>query len=66
MGYDLAVFVTYAGHLVDGNLLTNKLSIGRATNRTGAPPPPPAHAGGLSAHGSFEGDASITRGMWVI
>ncbi|KJA15815.1 hypothetical protein HYPSUDRAFT_193960 [Hypholoma sublateritium FD-334 SS-4] len=62
MGYDLAAFVTYAGHIVDGNLLTNKLSIGQATNRTGPPPPPPAHAGGLSAHGAFEGDASITRG----
>ncbi|KAF8200337.1 Chloroperoxidase [Pholiota molesta] len=47
MGNDIAVFVTYAAHLVDGNLLTDRLSI--------------AIVGGLDTHGVFEGDASTTR-----
>ncbi|KIM43689.1 hypothetical protein M413DRAFT_443597 [Hebeloma cylindrosporum] len=61
MGNDLAVFVTYAAHLVDGNLITNLLSIGGKTDRTGPNPPPPAIVGGLNTHAVFEGDASTTR-----
>ncbi|KAJ2914364.1 heme-thiolate peroxidase, partial [Candolleomyces efflorescens] len=58
----IAVFVTYAAMLTDGNLLTNKLSIGRKSSRTGPDPPPPATAGGLSTPGlGPEGDASLTR-----
>lgn len=63
MGNDLAVFVTYATHLVDGNLLTDLLSIGGKTPKTGPNPPAPAIVGGLNTHGVFEGDASMTRGM---
>jgi hypothetical protein len=51
-----AIVVTYLGHLLDGNLVTDLLSIGGLTPRTGPPPPPPAHAGGLNVHGTFEGE----------
>ncbi|KAJ2924549.1 hypothetical protein H1R20_g12538, partial [Candolleomyces eurysporus] len=56
-----AIVATYLGHLLNGNLVTDLLSIGGATPKTGPPPPPPAHAGGLNVHGTFEGDAGMTR-----
>ena len=62
MGNDIAVFVTYAAHLVDGNLLTDLLSIGGKSAKTGPNPPSPAIVGGLDTHAVFEGDASTTRG----
>ncbi|KAF8801680.1 Cloroperoxidase [Phlegmacium glaucopus] len=62
MGNDLAVFVTYAAFLVDGNLVTNLLSIGGKSPKTGPDPPKPAIVGGLDTHAVFEGDASMTRG----
>ncbi|KAF8958572.1 Chloroperoxidase [Flammula alnicola] len=62
MGNDLAVFVTYGAFLVDGNLLTNLLSIGGKTPETGPDPPAPAIVGGLNTHAVFEGDTSMTRG----
>ena len=62
MGNDIAVFVTYAAHLVDGNLLTDLLSIGGKSGKTGPNPPAPAIVGGLDTHAVFEGDASTTRG----
>jgi unspecific peroxygenase len=55
MGNDLAVFVTYNALIVDGNPLTNLLSIGGKTPLTGIDPPPPAVAGGLDTHALFEG-----------
>jgi hypothetical protein len=55
MGNDLALLVTYAAMLVDGNQLTDLLSIGGKTHRTGKSPPPPAIVGGLDTHGVFEG-----------
>lgn len=55
MGNDLAVFVTYAAMLVDGNLVTNLLSIGGKTKLTGPDPPKPAIVGGLDTHAVFEG-----------
>ncbi|KAF8901376.1 heme-thiolate peroxidase [Gymnopilus junonius] len=58
----LAIFITYAGHLVDGNLLTDLLSIGGKTSLTGPDPPGPATVGGLNTHDVFEGDTSMTRG----
>ena len=54
-----AVGTTYLAHLLNGNLATDLLSIGGLTPKTGPPPPAPAHAGGLSVHGTFEG---MTRG----
>ncbi|KAF5327639.1 hypothetical protein D9619_004137 [Psilocybe cf. subviscida] len=62
MGNDLAIFLTYAAHLVDGNLITDLLSIGGKAEATGPNPPAPAIVGGLNTHAVFEGDASITRG----
>ncbi|TFK19115.1 Cloroperoxidase [Coprinopsis marcescibilis] len=53
---------TYLTHLVDGNLVTDLLSIGAKTRRTGPDPPPPAIVGGMNNHGTFEGDASLSRG----
>ncbi|KAK0553577.1 hypothetical protein OC844_006271 [Tilletia horrida] len=62
MGQSLAVFLAWGAHLVDGNQLTNLLSIGRKSTATGTDPPAPATVGGLNTHGLFEGDASTTRG----
>ncbi|KDR72024.1 hypothetical protein GALMADRAFT_74335 [Galerina marginata CBS 339.88] len=62
MDNGLAIFVTYAAHLVDGNILTDKLSIGGKTGLTGPNPPAPAIVGGLNTHAVFEGDTSMTRG----
>ena len=59
MGNDLAVFVTYAAMLVDGNQLTNLISIGGKSSATGVDPPPPAIVGGLDTHGVFEGASTI-------
>ena len=50
-----AIGATFLGHLLNGNQVTNLLSIGGLTPKTGPPPPAPAHAGGLSVHGTFEG-----------
>ena len=55
MGNDIAVFVTYTAFLVDGNPLTNLMSIGGKTCLTGPDPPPPAIVGGLDTHAVFEG-----------
>jgi hypothetical protein len=61
MGNDLATFVTFAAFLVNGNPITNLMSIGGATSLTGPNPPPPATVGGLDTHNVFEGDTSMTR-----
>ncbi|KDR71465.1 hypothetical protein GALMADRAFT_74948 [Galerina marginata CBS 339.88] len=58
----LAIFITYGAFLVDGNVITNELSIGGKTSRTGPFPGPPAIVGGLNTHAVFEGDTSMTRG----
>jgi hypothetical protein len=50
-----AIFVTYAAHLVDGNIVTDLLSIGGKTSKTGPDPPLPAIVGGLNTHAVFEG-----------
>ncbi|PPQ65825.1 hypothetical protein CVT24_012052 [Panaeolus cyanescens] len=62
MDFGTALLVTYAAHLVDGNVVTNLLSIGGKSPKTGPDPPPPAIVGGLNTHSVFEGDASLTRG----
>ena len=41
--------------MVDGNHLTNLMSIGAKTPKTGPDAPAPAVIGGLDAHGEFEG-----------
>lgn len=54
MENQFAIFVTYLAHLLNGNLVTDLLSIGGKSKNTG-PDPPPAHAGGFNVHGTFEG-----------
>jgi len=61
MENDMAKFITYAAFLVDGNPITNLMSIGGKSNLTGEDPPDPAIIGGLDTHAVFEGDASLTR-----
>ncbi|KAH6905855.1 Chloroperoxidase [Coprinopsis sp. MPI-PUGE-AT-0042] len=51
----------YAGHILNGNLEYDLISIGGKTPLTGPDPPAPAQVRGLSQHGTFEGDASLTR-----
>ncbi|KAG9314954.1 heme-thiolate peroxidase [Chiua virens] len=55
MGYNVAAFLTYAGFVVDGNHLTNLMSIGANVTADSKLTP------GLNIHGNFEGDASTTR-----
>lgn len=65
MGNDLAKFVTYAAFLVDGNLITNRMSIGGKTKLTGPSPPSPAIVGGLDTHGVFEGTLSCVHPIYL-
>ncbi len=51
----LAKFITYSAFVVDGNPITNLISIGGKSSDTGEDPPEPAIVGGLSAHAVFEG-----------
>ncbi|KAF8503098.1 Chloroperoxidase [Gautieria morchelliformis] len=62
MGNDIATFLTFAAFIVDGNAITNLMSIGGKSPLTGPDPPSPAIVGGLDTHAVFEGDASMTRG----
>jgi unspecific peroxygenase len=55
MGNDLALTLTYAAMLVDGNMITNLLSIGGKSSETGPDPPKPAIVGGLDTHAVLEG-----------
>ena len=57
MGWDVGTFITYASLLVEGNPLTNLLSIGRHSDLTGPNPEgfPKAMTGGIATHGPFEG-----------
>jgi hypothetical protein len=55
MGNDLALTLTYSAMLVDGNQVTNLLSIGGKSPKTGPDPPKPAIVGGLDTHAVFEG-----------
>ncbi|KAN0092965.1 heme-thiolate peroxidase [Tylopilus felleus] len=56
MGWNLASFITYGAFVVDGNHLTNLMSIGANTTADDELTP------GLNIHGNFEGDVSTTRG----
>ena len=54
MGNDLAIFLAYAAMLVDGNQITNLLSICGKSSKTGPDPPKPAIVGGLDTHAVHE------------
>lgn len=64
MGNNLAVFLAYAALLVDGNVVTNQLSIGGKTPRTGPDPPAPALVGGLNTHDVLEGGCQSCGPSW--
>lgn len=55
MANGLAVLVTWGAFVVDGNHLTNLMSIGEKSKGTGRDTPAPAIIGGLNTHGVFEG-----------
>ncbi|KIJ37985.1 hypothetical protein M422DRAFT_259371 [Sphaerobolus stellatus SS14] len=61
LGNDFAKFLVYQAFLMNSNPLTNLMSIGMKTPLTGQDPPKPALVGGLSQHGTFEGDTSMSR-----
>jgi hypothetical protein len=61
MENSLAIQVTWGAFLVDGNHLTNLMSIGSKSSLTGPDPPAPAIVGGLNTHGVFEGDLNIPK-----
>ncbi|KIJ46203.1 hypothetical protein M422DRAFT_250242 [Sphaerobolus stellatus SS14] len=61
MDNELAILLAYSTMLTDGNVVTNLMSIGQKTPLTGPDPPAPAIVGGLNTHGTFEGDAGLTR-----
>ncbi|KAF8868524.1 heme-thiolate peroxidase [Gymnopilus junonius] len=56
-----ARFLTYSTFLVNGNPITNLMSIGDKTSGTGQDPPKPATVAGLDTHNNCEGDTSMTR-----
>ena len=56
MENSVARFLAYATFLVDGNVITNEMSIGSKTTATGPDPPAPGTVvGGLDTHAVFEG-----------
>lgn len=61
MAHGVAVVAVYSAMLLNGNPITDLLSIGGKTPLTGPPPPLPAHAGGNNVHQTAEGDASLSR-----
>ncbi|KIJ48575.1 hypothetical protein M422DRAFT_28333 [Sphaerobolus stellatus SS14] len=56
LGNVFAKFLVYQAFLMNGKPLTNLISIGMHTPLTGQNPPNPALVGGLSQHGTFEGN----------
>jgi hypothetical protein len=65
-GYDLSVFLATVGVAEDGDVVTEKLSIGGdATSQTSSlgpiQGPIVAPEGGLNTHNTFESDTSLTR-----
>ncbi|KAF6217672.1 hypothetical protein HO133_006774 [Letharia lupina] len=62
VGYDLAVLLAVLGVGLDGDPITEKMSIGcDATSRTSLTGSLLGAEGGLDSHNKFEGDASLTR-----
>ncbi|CAG8953597.1 hypothetical protein HYFRA_00010056 [Hymenoscyphus fraxineus] len=63
VGYDLAVVLAVLGlSLTDGDIVTEKLSIGcEATSRTSIAPILTGSQPGLDGHNKFESDTSLTR-----
>ncbi|KIJ42476.1 hypothetical protein M422DRAFT_254255 [Sphaerobolus stellatus SS14] len=55
---DFAKFLTYQAFLMNGNSITNLMSLALKSSLTGPDPTRPAYVGGLSQHGTFEGDTN--------
>ena len=55
MEWEFVTFVTWMVFLIDGNLLTNLMSLGPKSNQTGVDPLSPAIVGGLNTHSMFKG-----------
>ncbi|KIJ48731.1 hypothetical protein M422DRAFT_247589 [Sphaerobolus stellatus SS14] len=51
---DFAKFLTYQAFLMNGNSITNLMSLALKSSLTGPDPTRPAYVGGLSQHGTFE------------
>lgn len=68
VGYDLAVVLALLGlTLTDGDIVTEKLSIGcDATTRTSVAPLLTGSEPGLDGHNKFEGDSSLTRNDYFL
>ncbi|KAF7327276.1 Cloroperoxidase [Mycena kentingensis (nom. inval.)] len=58
---DFGAFLVAANMLMKGNPYLNKISIGGVSSKVPAVPGSKTPPGGLSEHGGFEGDASLTR-----
>lgn len=66
VGYDLAVLLATLGVGLDGDVVTEKLSIGcDASSRTSATKAPSGEPG-LDGHNRFEGDTSLTRNDFFV
>ncbi|KAL9116549.1 MAG: hypothetical protein Q9187_006925 [Circinaria calcarea] len=67
VGYDLAVILATLGVAMDGDIVTQKLSIGcDATSRTSATGSLLGRQLGLNGHNKFEGDTSLTRNDYFL
>ncbi|KAI9641942.1 hypothetical protein NHQ30_009811 [Ciborinia camelliae] len=72
VGYDLANLLAFFGVSNDGDMMTQKLSIGcDATSRTSSqlpllPLPLTGSEPGLNGHNKFEGDTSLTRNDYFL
>lgn len=64
MDNNLSKFTCYAAFIVNGNLVTDLVSIGEKSEKTGPDPPGPATVAGLNTHNVFEGDSSMTRSQF--
>lgn len=61
VGYDLAVFLATLGVGLDGDPITQKLSIGCDASSRTSPLGITSGELGLDGHNKFEGDTSLTR-----
>ena len=67
VGYDLANLLAFLGLQADGDLVTQKLSIGcDATGRTSFNRVLTGSQPGLVGHNKFEGDTSLTRYAYTL
>ncbi|KAG8700390.1 hypothetical protein FRC09_005978 [Ceratobasidium sp. 395] len=68
VGYDLALFLATLEVVEGGDLITQKVSIGREATSQTAPPllPPLGPEGGFNAHNKFEADVSLTRNDYYL